>query len=183
MFRYLFLAGLLFIAPLAASAQVLIIGGGAGEDCYRTVRLNMFPSRSDEKVCSDAIETGALDRVNLAGTLINRGIIRMRRGDFESSLADYARAERLVPDKGALYLNRGAALIGTGQYEEALTALNRALELETQDPQSAHYNLGVAHELLGQNEPAYRSYQTALELKPEWSLPTKALERFTVIQQ
>ena len=182
MLRLIVLATLATGVSLAASAQVLIIGGGAGSDCYRAVELNPFPSGLHEKKCTEAIESGALDRVNLAATLINRGIIRMRRGNFVESLDDYARAERLTPNVGSLYLNRGAALIGTGQYAEALASLEKSLELETKSPHAAYYNLGLAHEFLGQAQTAYESYQTALELKPGWSLPSNALERFTVVR-
>ena len=104
----------------------------------------------------------------------------MRMADYESALEDYARAERLTPKTGALHLNRGAALIGIGDYNGALVSLNRSLELDTQDPYAAYYNMGVAHENLGRAQTAYESYQTALELKPDWSLPTQALERFTL---
>ena len=183
MFRPLLLATALFILPISASAQVLIIGGGAGKDCYQAVTINPFPSQRHENKCTDALESDALDRDNRAATLINRGIIRMRRGNFVASLADYARAERLTPNNGALHLNKGAALIGAGQYDEALIALEKALMLETQDPQAAYYNLGLAHEYLGQTEPAFHNYKAALELKPNWSLPSRALERFTVLRQ
>lgn len=175
------LLALLF--PLIASAQVLIIGGSAGKDCYNAVKFNPTPSQFHEKECTEAIESGALDRVNLAATLINRGIVRMRRGNFIASLEDYARAERITPDSGALFLNKGAALIGTGQYAEALASLEKSLKLETPDTHAAYYNLGVAHEFLGQAEPAYNNYQIALELKPDWDLPTMALERFTVLRE
>jgi len=180
--RLMFLALILAVLPLAASAQALIIGGGAGKDCFNAVKLNPFPTAFHEKKCSEAILSGSLDRKNLAATLINRGIIRMRRGNFVESLEDYARAEALTPDVGALHLNKGAALIGTGQYAEALASLEKSLALETQDPEAAYYNIGVAHERLGQVEPAYRNYQTALELKPNWSLPSNALERFTILR-
>ena len=181
MFRPLALAAACLLLTDLASAQVLIIGGSAGKGCFNAVTLNPYPSQRHENECTEAIESGALDRVNLSATLINRGIIRMRRGNFVSSLEDYKRAERLTPNVGAIYLNRGAALIGAGQYDNALASLERSLDLETQEPHSAYYNIGLAYELLNQVEPAYRSYQKAVELKPEWSLPTEALERFTVL--
>lgn len=183
MFRVLSLTYFLLAMPLFASAQVLIIGGGAGKDCYQAVKFNPLPSPRHERICSDAIESNSLDRTNLAGTYINRGIIRMRMGNYETALSDYALAEKLGPNRGALHLNKGAALIGTGQFEAALLSLNRALELETQDPYAAYYNLGLAHENLGQAETAYRNYQTALELRPDWELASRALERFTVVRQ
>ena len=180
MYRLFVLISILLVTAVTSHAQVLIIGGEAGQDCYRAVKFNPSPGTRHERICTDAIASGALDRVNLAGTLINRGIIRMRMGDFGPALEDYARAERMTPHSGALHLNKGAALIGIGDYDAALVSLNRALELETQEPYAAHYNIGVAHEYLGQAAPAYESYQAALELKPDWSLPTRALERFTV---
>lgn len=183
MFRPLLLTALLFAMPLASYAQVLILGGSAGKECYTAVKLNPFPSTRHERTCSDSIESGTLDRINLAGTFVNRGIIRMRMGRHEAALEDYARAERIMPNSGPLFLNKGAALIGIGDFDGALVALNRALALETQDPHAAYFNLGVAHELLGDINSAFQSYQTALELRPDWRLPSQALERFTVVRE
>ena len=182
MFRLLWLVTAMLILPVTASAQVLIIGGGAGKDCYQAVKFNLFPSQADEKTCTEAIQSASLDRESRAATFINRGIVRMRRGDYVASLEDYAKAEQLTPNAGALFLNRGAALIGTGQYDNALASLQKALDLETQDTHAAHYNMGIAQELLGEVELAYKSYQTALELKPDWALASNALERFTVLR-
>ena len=180
MYRLLVLISLLAATPVAGHAQAFVIGDGVGKDCYQAVKFNPVPAQRHERICTDAIESGTMNRVNLASTLINRGIIRMRMANYDSALEDYARAESLTPNTGALYLNKGAALIGIGDYDAALVSLNRSLELETQDPYAAYYNIGVAHEYLGQAQTAYENYQTALELKPDWSLPTKALERFTV---
>ncbi|MEO9970484.1 MAG: tetratricopeptide repeat protein [Hyphomonadaceae bacterium] len=183
MLRFLCLSFAVIVMPLTAYAQVLILGGGAGQDCYQAVKFNLFPSARHERICTEAIEAGALDRKNLAGTYINRGIIRMRMQSYEAALGDYAKAERLTPNSGPLHLNKGAALIGARDFDTALISLNQAIALETQDPHAAHYNLGLAYEHLGQADLAYQSYQTALELRPDWSLPTKALERFTVTRE
>ena len=77
MYRLLVILGLLALTPIASHAQVIVLGGGAGKECFRTVKLTPFPEHRDEKVCTEAIESGALDRANLGATLINLSLIHI----------------------------------------------------------------------------------------------------------
>jgi len=63
----------------------------------------------------------------------------------------------------------------------AVSSLKKALELETQDPHAAHYNLGLAYDLTGQVTEAYYAFKKAEELRPDWDLPKKQLERYSVV--
>ncbi|MEL6323366.1 MAG: tetratricopeptide repeat protein [Pseudomonadota bacterium] len=163
-----------------ATAQVLVLGSGLGKDCYDAVVTRPAPTAVDERACTRAINSGTLDQRNLTATYINRGIIRMRMEKFDASLEDYAEAKELRPDLGAIYLNEGAALIGMGDPSAGKAALEKSLELDTQDPQIAHFNLGLANEMLDDAQAAYFSYRKALELEPDWELPQRELSRFSV---
>lgn len=177
----LFAAGFCAAAMSSASAQVLFLGSGLGKDCYDKVLLNSMPNEDDEQVCTRAIQSRTLNKRNLVATHINRGIMRMRMNNFDQSLEDYAVAKELSPDFGAVYLNEGAALVSMGRHDDAIDALNRAIELETQDVFAAYYNRALANEILGNDSKAYFDYRKALELRPGWDLPTRQLERFTVV--
>lgn len=165
----------------AASAQVLIIGSKIGKQCYDEALRSQTQPVSREYSCTEAIKSRTLSKKDLAAVYINRGIIRMRGSRFEAALEDYDAAKTLRPNQGAIYLNEGAAYIASGRPAAAIPSLTKALELETQDPHAAHYNLGLAHELTGDVNAAYRAFQKALELRPDWDLAQQQLERFTVV--
>jgi len=177
---YSILAAGAFSSPPSHS-QVLTIGNGIGQDCYYAALHNPQPRESHERICNEAIEATSLNRRDLAATHTNRGIIRMRMSNYEGALEDYTAARKLRPDLGAVYLNEGAAMIGAGTPQEAIAVLQKALELETQDPHSAHYNLGLAYDLTGNVTEAYYAFKKALELRPDWDLPKKQLERYSVV--
>ena len=123
-----------------------------------------------------------MTRPNRAATYVNRGVIRMREGDHEDALDDYAKAIELQPELGAAYLNMGAAHIYQKDFDLALEPLNKAIELETIDIFAAYYNRAIARENTGDLPGAYNDFQKALELKPGWELAEKQLDRFTVRQ-
>ena len=180
-FSFLLAAATVFAG--AASAQVLVIGSNIGKPCYEAALLAQSIPLASEDKCDAAIESGELNRRDLAASYINRGIIRMRSNRLDKSLEDYAEAISLRPKFGAIYLNQGAAMVSAGHYRDAIDSLNKALELDTQDPHAAHYNLGLAHELSGDETSAYYAFQKALELRPNWQLAQQQLERFTVVSE
>lgn len=165
----------------SANAQVIVIGGGLGKDCFHAASLASGALTTREGTCTDAIESRTLTNRNLTATHINRGIIRMHAGKFEGAIEDYQAAQKLRPSFGAAYLNEGAARIGAGDPEMAIPLLKKALELETHDPHAAHYNLGLAYEATGNVQEAYYAFTKALELKPDWTLPKNQLERYSLV--
>ena len=167
----------------AAHSQALVIGSGIGQKCYDTAVLSQSIPITDESSCNEAIKSRRLSRRELAATHTNRGIIRMRSNRLETALQDYAIASELRPNFGPIYLNQGAAMISAGHHRDAIESLNKALELETENPHAAHYNLGLAHELSGDVTAAYHAFQKALELRPNWELAKTQLERFTVVSE
>ncbi|MEE9381488.1 MAG: tetratricopeptide repeat protein [Hyphomonadaceae bacterium] len=166
----------------AASAQVMVFGVGQSKECYdaalnRTVRLEIGIA-----TCTQAINSETMTKNNRAATYVNRGVLRMRAGRYDLALSDYDRAQRLDPSKGALYLNAGAAHIYKQDYALALPALDKAIELESQDLFAAYYNRGIAREYSGDVTGAYNDFKMSLELKPGWVQAEQQLSRFTVQQ-
>ncbi|MCI4644247.1 MAG: tetratricopeptide repeat protein [Hyphomonadaceae bacterium] len=180
--RKVFVAGIACFTMMAgtASAQAIIIGGGMAKDCFLSVQAQSTRFSEVEDMCSMALESEVMTRANRAATYVNRGIIRMRAGNYDDALSDYDRALSLREDLGAAYLNRGAALILAGDHAAAKAALDRAIELGTNDLHAAHYNRAIAKEHTGDVPGAYYDFREAAELKPDWDLPQLQLERFTV---
>lgn len=174
------LAGLALAATPMASAQVMVLGKGLGKECYDAVKYEKKSFRSAERICTEALTAGNLNYKNRSATFINRGILRMRYGQYDAALADYSSAERLRAEEGPLYLNRGAALIYKKDFDAALVDLNRAIELETQDIFAAYYNRAIAKENTGDLQGAYFDFQKALELKPDFEQAKWQLDRFIV---
>jgi tetratricopeptide (TPR) repeat protein len=86
----------------------------------------------------------------------------------------------MQPNVGATYLNEGAALIYKKDFNSALNALNRAIELDTKELYAAHYNRAIARENTGDVQGAYADFKRAGELRPNWEQIDRQLSRFTV---
>ncbi len=81
-------------------------------------------------------------------------------------LADYASAlAQRHPQNAVAQMLQGDALARSGKYDEALSALDKAVRL---DPQSALlYDVrGVVHALVGKTEEAIADFEKAIELDP-----------------
>ncbi|MEL6568121.1 MAG: tetratricopeptide repeat protein [Pseudomonadota bacterium] len=181
MLRFLTLGAVSALAmALPASGQAVIIGGGLAKDCFMKVEAQSSRFIEVERTCTRALESETMTRSNRAATYVNRGIIRMRAGNYDSALTDYDRAINMEEELGAAYLNRGAAFILKGDFAAARASLDRAIALETNDLHAAHYNRAIARERTGDVTGAYYDFITASELKPDWPLPLRQLERFTV---
>ena len=79
-----------------------------------------------------------------------------------------------------IYINYGASLIHIGDYNGAVTAINKAIDLETVKMPEALYNRAIAYDRLENYKGAYKDLKQALVLKPEWPAALKVLENYTV---
>ena len=114
---------------------------------------------------------------------MNRGILRLRRGQVDLSIADFDRAIALDPNQPEAYLNKGAALLRRENAGEAMNLFTIALERNTSRPALAHYGRAVANETMGNLNAAYRDYTAASRIAPDWREPRQDLARFRVLSQ
>jgi tetratricopeptide (TPR) repeat protein len=122
---------------------------------------------------------GVLSSSDLVATHVNRGIIHALRADYSKALSDYDRAISLDPDEAEAFLNKGLLLLRTANRDrEALEAIDSAITKNTSKPALAYFARAVAHEGLGHTEAAYRDFQRAATLDPQWQLPLRELSRF-----
>nr|WP_321362338.1 tetratricopeptide repeat protein [uncultured Hyphomonas sp.] len=173
-------ASFLAIAAPAASAQVSVIGGGIARDCYQAALYGRASPQEGERICTKAIQAELMNTENKAATYTNRGVLRMRAGDYDAALSDYSTAKKMKPELGAVWLNEGAALIFRKDFDSALVSLNKAIELDSQELYAAYYNRAIARENTGDLAGAYSDFQKALELNPDFERAKWQLTRFTV---
>ena len=180
MFRVFALAACAAVLAPLANAQVTVIGGGIARDCYDAVKYGLTQPSEAEEICTRALQLEALNVSNKAATYTNRGVLRMRQGDYDAALADYAISKRMKPETGATWLNEGAALIFKKDYTVALVSLEKAIELNSEDLYAAYYNRASARESTGDVLGAYYDFVKSKELNPDFPQTDRQLARFTV---
>jgi len=178
---------LLFAASAAActiafpaSADVVVIGSNNARMCFLAAQSNGQYHRDDLQRCDDAVVEQSGGGAALVATYVNRGILRMRRGDMPGALADFDVATRLDPNEPEAYLNRGSVLLRNERVSDSIVQFDAALAKNTRRPALAHYGRGVAYEQSGNVRAAYRDYQRAAQLAPNWDEPRRELNRFRV---
>ncbi len=167
------------LAATQAQAAVTVIGGGLAEACSKAALAGKAELRF-ERTCTEALENEQLSIRDKAGTYVNRGVLKLRRLDWNAATKDFDAAVHMEPRMGEAYVNRGAAAIGDHRYAASLIDLNKAIALGTEEPAKVYYNRALAYEGLDDVKSAYFDYQKALELSPEWVAPKQELARFHV---
>jgi tetratricopeptide (TPR) repeat protein len=83
-------------------------------------------------------------------------------GDLESTVRALKQVIAEFPDLAEAYNNVGFVHLIQGQVNEALSELNRAVELDFDRPEIALANLGVCYYMLGQPDEAYTRFKYCL---------------------
>ena len=130
--------------------------------------------------CNEAITSGIMSTEDLAGTLVNRGVLLMSMLQPQEAKRDFNRALEIQPLHAEALVNRGAVLVAEGKLQEALEDLNRGIALGPERPERAYYTRGMAREDLKDVRGAYADYKAAETLKPGWAPVAVELSRFQV---
>ena len=178
--KYVF-AALLAAVSVPALGAVTVVGSSSARMCFEAADSPMTPTNRDLRYCDEAFSEGTMSRHDTVATHVNRGILRLRRNQVETAIADFDDAIRLDPRQPEAYLNKGAALIRLNDANEALRLFTVALEYNTRRPEIAHFGRAIANETLGNVRAAYNDYRRASELDPDWSDPQTELRRFRVV--
>jgi len=179
--RKLVLLALAAGLPVPASAAVTVIGSSAARLCYEAAESPLSPRIEDLSRCDVALTAEHLGRNDTVATHVNRGILRLRRGNIGLAVADFDDAISLDPSQPEAYLNKGAAMIREDDAEQALGLFTMALERNTSRPDIAHYGRAIANEALGHVAQAYADFRRASELSPDWAQPRAELQRFRIV--
>lgn len=163
-----------------AYAQLVVHGKGDAALCYEYSLRGNKGSRTAIETCSDALDQ-VLTPKDRAATLVNRGILHMRKGDQVSASADYDAAIEIKPDLTEAYVNYGASLIRQKKYDAALKALNTALEdMDSPTRPEALYNRAVIMDQTDRYNEAYRDAKAALALRPDWQPALDLIDRYEI---
>jgi tetratricopeptide (TPR) repeat protein len=166
----------------SAGAAVTVLGGGQAAACFEAAK----GGRSDDgaiATCDSALDAEMLDPADRGGTYINRGVMKLRRGQFEAAHVDFDAGIALIPKVGEGWINRGAMFVGEHKYRDGLGDLDKGLSLGVKEPEKAYFNRALAYEGLDDEKDAYLDYQQAAALKPDWDAPRLELKRFTISQR
>ena len=80
-------------------------------------------------------------------------------GKIEEALAQYDAAEQLMPGRPLLAYNKGVALGKLGRHEEALAALDKALELKPNDEKALQLKKLLAEKDLTKPKKPFRLFK------------------------
>ena len=163
-----------------ASAQIVVLGSGAAQACYISAKSGSPGSTGAIRRCEEALTGTELSRKDEAATHVNLGVLLMRKGDNAQAQTHYKRAIELRPATPESYINYGASLIYTGEYQAAISVINRAIELGTEKMPEALFNRAMAYDGTQDYRSAYKDLKQALALKPEWPIALKALDNYEV---
>jgi Flp pilus assembly protein TadD len=179
--HHVLIAAAFAVVPFPAIAGVTVLGSSSARMCYLAAESPMLPAPQDMRHCDAALRGEATEPSHIIATYVNRGILRLRRGNVDDAIADFDEALRRDPNEPEAYLNRGSALLRRDRRSEAVTMFSQAIDHHTRRPAMAHYGRAVAYELLGDVRSAYYDYRRASELDPHWAAPREDLQRFRVV--
>jgi tetratricopeptide (TPR) repeat protein len=172
---------LIFAASLVAVpaiAGVTAIGSTSARTCFEAAEAG---STALLATCDKALKEEALSFEDIVATHVNRGILRLRKGQVQAAIADFDEALTRDPEQPEAYLNKAAALLRReGTERAALPLFTAALEKKTRKPAVAFFGRGMAHEEIGNVKSAYLDYRRASLADPKWNEPRLALARFKV---
>ena len=178
-FLLLALSAAALAAGVPAQGAVAVIGDSVGRDCFLHARDE---ATADEAIdaCDTALYSDTLNNRDRAATLVNRGVIRLRRQEHDLALADFDAAIGRMPKLAEAHVDRGAALVMLGRHAEAIGALDHALTLGPESPQNGIFIRAIARERSGDIRGAYEDFRRAAEIAPKWDRPRRELQRFAV---
>jgi tetratricopeptide (TPR) repeat protein len=175
------------LAVRPASAAVPIQSNNpAAHDCYIAAKFG-DKQKQGISACTAAIRAESAENIgqvpskhNLAGLLVNRGVIHLSYAQYGPAISDLTASIKLDPTIGEAYVNLGASLIGKKKFAEGRAQIDEGLRLNAEEPAKAYYNRGLADDYLDDEKAAYFDYLKASQLDPDWDLPKHELTRFTV---
>jgi Tfp pilus assembly protein PilF len=99
-------------------------------------------------------------------------------GRLDDAIEECHKAIEQDPDFGNPYNDIGAYLIEKGEFDEAISWFQKAMQAKRyESPAYPHLNLGRVYERKGSWTEAIDSYKAALTLNPDYTLAKKALGR------
>jgi tetratricopeptide (TPR) repeat protein len=125
------------------------------------------------------LETQTLRRLShihpdypMVRVLTARAMLTMNPVDYAAVLAELAQAETRTPNDADISYIRGKVFFAMNRYQEAVTALRRAIALGPMDP-GPYYQLGLTYRKLGETDLARQTLDRMQYLKPAATTPER----------
>lgn len=181
---YFAAAAIMLLASAPSQAASVMSGGrGNAQDCAMAAgSSSSLTARGFDNgiaACNAAMKDN-LSHTAMAGTLVNRGLLRVAAHDDRAAIADFTAALSQDGNLHQAYMSRGTALLRAGQYDAARADFDRAIALNGADLHVAYFNRGEAQEAMGNVTAAYHDYRKAQELSPGFQPAALELARFSV---
>ncbi len=168
------------LASGPAGAQTIVtLGKGYAHDCFTYAKAATDPYDGVE-VCNQALKDEVLTTKDRAATYDNRGVMLDLLGKTQSAADDFHMASALNVSLGDPHVNLGSMLIKERRYADALTEINKGLELGMSFPHIGYYDRAIAEELIGSYKESYHDFKKVLELEPNYAPATERLKDFIV---
>jgi len=166
-----------------ASAQLVVIGKGHAAQCFEYAKSANQGTRSATETCTEALNQPQTQK-DRAATHVNRGILIMRKENYNDAIKDFNAALEINPNLTEAHVNMAAALIYQDKLEPALASINIALQdVDSDTRPAALLNRAVIYDRQEKYVLAYRDLKEAGTLKPNWEKVDQFLSRYTVIQK
>ena len=104
------------------------------------------------------------------------GQLYRQRGDFESAAKCFQNQIDANPDDAAGYLMKATLQLQSGQSDQAIETLTRALECSAGVGEEVHFSLGVTFRSQGELVKAREQFEQALSLAPDYVAAKTALK-------
>lgn len=118
---------------------------------------------------TQALAIGSLPQRVQAAIYYNRAIALDHLANFDRAIKDYTQAITLKPDYAEAYMNRGNAYRKLGDNDSALKDYEKSAALGNPIKQLPYYGEGLVLEAKGDKQGAYKAFQTALLLAPDFA--------------
>ena len=112
------------------------------------------PSRATEALQRLAVRKPDYPMIH---TVIAQSMLDEEKVDYARVLRELADAEKRSPEDYDVYYLRGRVFLATGEFERAVSSLQRAIELRPNEP-SAYYQLGLAYSKIGKPQLAKEQF-------------------------
>ncbi len=171
----LFAVATLFAAaasPTSAQMAITTIGATDAASCYEDA-ADQFSE--DLTHCNEALDDRTMSKADRKKTLVNRGVILNRRGDYNEALVDFNAAIEIDSEIAEAYLNRGNTWFFAGRHDDAMADYEKSLALGISKPWAAWYNIGLIHDAKKEPEKAQEAYRKSLEFNPDFALAQRKI--------
>lgn len=141
------------------------------------IALGMFCATQGDPLAEEYYRSAIELKPRSVEAHYNLAMHLQERGDLDAALATYDEILELDPDNATAPFNQGYIHLEYRQdYAAAVSAFSAALE-RLPYYQQAFYNRGLAQESLGALDDALADYNSALELKPDYTEAALAKDR------